>query len=519
MTNQQTHFVPVQLSLRDLVGSDHATAIVAARSHLTGESLADLDAVASERIDLYPESLHQRLTAMLPEVGTRVVPQTAGTAAGATSTPFALKFQREAAPLSALGYYRVGEDGRLYLTAKGEHYHVSVGHGFPGFRLLDIARRLGIPNATHNNTRGHITRLLEEELVAAANGIQPGQRAALGAVLCLRDLGVPNRVLNLETGSVAAEAAIKMVLGRFYRSQEEFTKPPLAGLEPVLVVMGNLEGGIEANYHGTAMIAQMMRGMWPDLYDLMQRAGAARVAAVRPNRVDDLEDVFARYGTGATRIAGLFCELVMMNYGGIRLSGAFVQRAAELCRQYAAPLVVDEIQTGLWSPTVFMVREYGVQPTMIVIGKGFPGGEYAASRLIFSAEMDSLPQFGALVTSGQEELASLAYLVTMRWAHANAEVIVRVGDYYQERLGELAARYPQQLSGIEGARHLAGIAFHDLERANVIVRRLNRMGLDISIQSYKATCPPSALTKLPLIMGFEAVDLIVERLDRALSEP
>ena len=36
---------------------------------------------------------------------------------------------------------------------------------FPGYRLLETARALGIPNATHNNTRGCITRLLEEELV------------------------------------------------------------------------------------------------------------------------------------------------------------------------------------------------------------------------------------------------------------------------------------------------------------------------------------------------------------------
>ena len=60
--------------------------------------------------------------------------------------------------------FRVGEDGRLWLISKSEHYHVPLGHGFPGYALLDRARRLGIPNATHNNTRGRITRLLEEEL-------------------------------------------------------------------------------------------------------------------------------------------------------------------------------------------------------------------------------------------------------------------------------------------------------------------------------------------------------------------
>jgi hypothetical protein len=76
------------------------------------------------------------------------------------------------APVSGLGLFRVGKDGRLYLASKAEHYHLSVGHSFPGYRLLENARRLGIPNCTHNNTRGHITRLLEEEFVADAIGLK-----------------------------------------------------------------------------------------------------------------------------------------------------------------------------------------------------------------------------------------------------------------------------------------------------------------------------------------------------------
>ena len=35
---------------------------------------------------------------------------------------------------------------------------------------------------------------------------------------------------------------------------------------------------------------------------------------------------------------------------------------------------------------------------------------YPASKILTSAAFDSLSQFGALVTNGQEELASLAYL-------------------------------------------------------------------------------------------------------------
>lgn len=93
-----------------------------------------------------------------------------GRAPGAPTDSFAAAQHYAPAPLSALGCFRLGEDGRLYFAGKSEHYHIPLGHGFPGYALLDKARALGIPNATHNNTRGYITRLLERRLIAAANG-------------------------------------------------------------------------------------------------------------------------------------------------------------------------------------------------------------------------------------------------------------------------------------------------------------------------------------------------------------
>src|SRR5690606_13658500 len=110
----------------------------------------------------------------------------------------------------------------------------------------------------------------------------------------------------------------------------------------------------------------------------------------------------------------------------------------------------------------FMFKEYGLRPSAVVMGKGFPGGEYAASRILFESTLDVLPQFGALVTNGQEELASLAYLITLCWTEANAEITRTVGEYYEARLRAMAERYPAIVTSIEGWRHLAGIYFDAL---------------------------------------------------------
>ena len=356
-----------------------------------------------------------------------------------------------------------------------------------------------------------------EELIAGVNGLEPGDAAALKAVLASSEPEVINRVLNLETGSLAAEAALKLVLARFYRSDATVSPPKYHGRIPVLLVVGDDDGGLRANYHGTTMLAQVMRGMWPELCE-GARERAFRVAAIRPDSLPDLEAAFANYERDNLKIAGFFHEIVMMNYGGRLLAREFLQRAYELCRQHDVPTVADEIQSCLWAPGLFLHREYGLRPSCVVVGKGFPGGEYAASRILFSAAFDSLPQFGALVTNGQQELAALAYLVTMRWAVANREVTRQIGDYYAGRLQELAGKFQGPVAGVDGCRHLSCLRFSDTRAATLFARLLVERGLDVSAQTYKPDCPPSVLTKLPLIAGYEVVDLILDRMAGALRD-
>lgn len=512
-----TRFKTVRASLRDLLGADYVSALCGARSALSGEPAAELRRVAAQKVDFFPAALQQRLRSLLPRTGTRVTAPVRRSATGASSRAINAATHADMAPVSGLGYYRVGEDGRLCLISKSEHYHAPLGHAFPGYRLLDTARRLGIANATHNSTRGHITRLLEERLVCLANGIAADDAAGLAKLRAARRAGVLNRVINLETGSLVVEAALKMALARFHRVDPSSPQPRYAGRVPVVLVMADDDGGLTGNYHGTTTLTQVLRGMWPALRRRLARSAAMRVHAVRPNVAQDLDDAFARFEQGQYKVAAFFHEFTMMNYGARRLSEEFIGRAYRLCRAHDVPVVADEIQSCLWCPGLFSFREYGVRPAFVAIGKGFPGGEYAASRLLFDSRMDCLPQFGALVTNGQEELASLAYLVTMRWAEANEDAVRAVGDHYQERLRELAERHPGLVQCIDGDRHMGALRFHELAPAKRFASALNGAGLDISVQSYKEDAPPSALTKLPIIMDTQAVDAVIGKMAQALT--
>jgi acetylornithine/succinyldiaminopimelate/putrescine aminotransferase len=507
----------LNLSLLDLVGNDYLAAVCTARAAIEGSNLGRLQDIAAEKIEFYPPAFARRQEELLPLVGTRLSGGLSNSAKGAGSAGVKEASRTSSAPLTGLGMFRVGEDGRLYLASKSEHYHLSLGHSFPGYRLLENARRLGIPNATHNNTRGHITRLLEERLVAAANGVDPADSAGLQRVISSTEPHVINRVINLETGSLVVEAALKMVLSLFYHFDSNSPRPRYEGRAPVILVIGDYEGGTGANYHGTTTLTQVMRGLWPGLGEKLESSGAMIVRPVRINDIADFEAVLSQWDTGRFKVAAFFHEIVLMNYGAILLEKDYLRKAYALCRSHDVAVVADEIQSCAWSADLFLFREYGLTPDFVSAGKGFPGGEYPAARILCSSTMDTLQQFGALVTNGQEEIASLASLITIAFVRANGDFVSATGSYYEQELRRLASRHPKTLEKFEGLRHLGSLFFRDTAKLGRFVSLLVDNGIDISIQSYKAESPPSCLTKLPLIATPATVDFIVARMEAALA--
>ena len=116
--------------------------------------------------------------------------------------------------------------------------------------------------------------------------------------------------------------------------------------------------------------------MWPEFYARLEERELLRVCPLRPNVIADVEDAFARYERPPYKIAGFLHEIVMMNYGARVLSPEYLRHAYALCARHDVPTLVDEIQTCLWAPGLFLFREYGLHPACVALGKGFSGGEY-----------------------------------------------------------------------------------------------------------------------------------------------
>ena len=505
-----------KLSLEDLLGKAYLDRVVEANAALNLLSAEEATAAATEKVDFFPAETQEEMDALLNKVGTAIIPAFDDTLAGAGTNAFQKATHTEMAPLTGTSAYRLGEDGRLYLIGKSEHYHASLGHRFNGYKLIDNARKLGILNATHNNTRGYITRLMETRLIQFANGLEWEDEEGTAAVLASAEPHVLNRVINLETGSLAVEAGVKMMLARFYRLDATFPEPKYFGKTPVFFVMADKNGGKEGNYHGTTVLTQTFRGLWPEFYAEAELTGLYKVVPVMANDIADFKEKMRRYNTGEYKTAGFLHEIIMMNYGGVRLTPEFLQEAYVCCREYDTPTLVDEIQSCMWYKGSLLFRLYGLQPDFAVVGKGFPGGEYPASKIITTAEMDTLNQFGALVTNGQEELAALSYLITMTFMRENGDEVARLGNVFQKGLEEVCRRHTESVDKVEGLGHLAGLHFRTVDKAAAFAKRLNAMCIDSSAQLYKANCPPAVLLKPPILSSEAVLQYIVNAIDAQL---
>lgn len=506
------------LSLADLFGKDYAESLIkgiVVLGRMNEEEARDL---VYKKVDFYSEQDQIRCDEMLEMVGKKVVDVDFPEMEGAPTSSYRQAANLNLSPVAGASCYRLGEDGKVYILGKSEHYHASLGHAFGAYKLIEIAHRLGIPNATHNNTRGYITRTNERTIIAEMNGLDVNDKK-LDEIIESKERHVLNRVINLQAGSLADEAGIKMMLSRFYRHEGSSETPKYAGKTPVFFVMADDNGGLEGNYHGTTIFAQTFRSLWPEFTKAMEDAGIFKVVSVKINDAEDFKAKLETYNSGNYKTAGFLHEIVLMNYGGMTLTKEYLDAVYKMCHDTDTPTLVDEIQSGLWYGKTLLFRELDIHPDFVVIGKGFPGGEYAASKVITTADMDNLCQFGALVTNGQEELASLSYLLGMKFIMANREEVAYHGKVFEDGMRAVCAKYPEHIASVNGAGHLLAVQFTDRYMADIVAKAIAKEKcIDITTQMTKAALLPTIMFKPPVSASEKLLKYMVEKFDEVLAE-
>ncbi|MCU0267155.1 MAG: aminotransferase class III-fold pyridoxal phosphate-dependent enzyme [Acidimicrobiales bacterium] len=155
------------------------------------------------------------------------------------------------------------------------------------------------------------------------------------------------------------------------------------------------------------------------------------------------DDLDAMAATVDDTTAAVILEAIPATLGFPLPSPGYLAGVQQLCRQRGALLVIDEVQTGLGrTGTVWYHAQEGVEPDLVVTGKGLSGGVYPITATLMTAELhgffDEHP-FVHVSTFGGAELGCVAA----------GEVLDIVDDEaFLARVRALGERFETGLAGL-----------------------------------------------------------------------
>ena len=286
------------------------------------------------------------------------------------------------------------EKGQEYLDLYGGHAVISIGHCHPHYveRLTAQLNRLGF----YSNS---VINRLQEQLAGR-----------IGQLSGYDDY----QLFLINSGAEANENALKLASFKNGRTRVLSAAKAFHGRTSLAVEVTNnpkIIAPINANGHTTYL------------------------------PLNDLEAWRQELAKGDVCACIIEC---IQGVGGIQLvSEDFAQGLQQLCHEYGAVLIADEIQCGYGRSGRFFAHQWlGIRPDLITcakgIGNGFPMGAVLISP-------DFKPEYGQLGTTfGGNHLACTAALAVLDVMEQEqlVENARQVGDYLMERLTQLQQQCP-----------------------------------------------------------------------------
>ena len=263
-----------------------------------------------------------------------------------------------------------------------------------------------------------------------------------------RRAGDDYRVVFANSGAEAVEAAMKHAI-----------------LETGSRTFIALEKGFHGKTLGAVQLTSNQDYREPFLVD------GITVHRVRVNDVAHLEQTFARTGS----IAGMIFEPIQ-GEGGVReISVEFARRAAALCSARGAPLIADEIQTGMGRTGTFLACEaLGVRPDYVLLSKALGGGVAKISATLIRRDRH-VDKFDVLHTSTYAEddySSGIALKMLELLDEAALDDCRRKGDRLLDGLRALMAAYPDVIVDVRGRGLMIGVEFRRLMDDSSFLLRL-----------------------------------------------
>jgi len=218
--------------------------------------------------------------------------------------------------------------------------------------------------------------------------------------------------------------------------------------------------------------------------------------------------------------AAVILETVPATLGMPLPPDGYLGEVRELCDRCGALLIMDEVQTGLGrTGKLWGFEHFDILPDMVILGKGLSGGIYPITATVLRTPLESVfhadPHIHVSTFGGAEPGCAVALKV----------LEISAEPAFLKHVNQLAARFKSSLARL--------IAKYD------ILENLRQLGLFMGLKMKTADCGPlfslaaykhdllvvyanndKSVAQLlpPLVIDFDQVDWVVERLDRALED-
>jgi acetylornithine/succinyldiaminopimelate/putrescine aminotransferase len=182
-------------------------------------------------------------------------------------------------------------------------------------------------------------------------------------------------------------------------------------------------------------------------------------------------------------VAAVIMETIPATYGFPMPMEGYLPTVKALCERYDALYIADEVQTGLMrTGEMWGCTKYGVEPDIMVTGKGISGGMYPIACVLISEKCGGWLKedgFGHISTMGGAELGCVVAMKTLEIVQRPEvrTMVQYIADYLRAGLNEIMAAFPDFFIGIRQHGVIMGLEFNHEQGAKPVMRHLYENGV------------------------------------------